>query len=124
MEQNITREEMSTEKGKIGKNEFGVDMWTESEKELSKSRYGCEILKERCSPQDAKDSNLPLDAYLVSYFIDGKLCYDITRTSKQSSLFDMYWDKFRDNLKGFKWADGKVNPKLWGYRPPDKKKRK
>lgn len=124
MSENIAQEQMSTEKGKTFKDDSNIEIWTESEKELSKSKYGCEIIKQKCSLQDAKDSSLPLDAYLVTYTVDGKLYYDITRTTKQVSLFDMYWDKFRGDFKSFRWADGKVNPKLWGYKSPDKKKRK
>jgi hypothetical protein len=36
----------------------------------------------------------------------------------------MYWDKFRENLKSIEWGYGKVSPKIWGYKAPEKKKRK
>jgi hypothetical protein len=36
----------------------------------------------------------------------------------------MYWDKFRENLKSIEFGYGRINPKLWGYKTPEKKKRK
>jgi hypothetical protein len=41
-----------------------------------------------------------------------------------ANIFDMYWDKFGDALKKIEWADGRVNPRLWGYQAPKTKKRK
>lgn len=116
---------MSSEKQKASSREISKEVWTTHEKEISKSRYGCEILKERCNLSDAKDSSLPLDAYLVTYLVEGSICYDITRSSKRVNIFDMYYDKFGSgNIQDIRWADGKVNPKLWGYKAPEKKKRK
>ena len=116
---------MPSEKEQASSREPSFEVWTTHEKEISRSRYGCEILKERCTLQDAKDSSLPLDAYLVTYIADDKICYDITRSGKRVSIFDMYYDKFgKDSIQDIRWADGKVNPKLWGYKSPEKKKRK
>jgi hypothetical protein len=123
MGRNVAQKKMSTEND----NELNAsrsDAWTSQEIQLSKSRYGCEILHEGCSKQDAKNPELPLDAYLVTYVYDNKVCYDITRSPKRSKIFDLYWDKFREGLKSIVWADGKVNPKLWGYQAPKSKKRK
>jgi hypothetical protein len=121
MENNTKEAKMSTETD----SESSSESWTTREKELSRSRYGCEILKERCTIQDAKDNSLPLDAYLVTYTADNKICYDITRSGKRVSIFDMYYDKFgKDSIQDIRWADGKINPKLWGYKSPEKKKRK
>jgi hypothetical protein len=36
----------------------------------------------------------------------------------------MYWDKFRENLKSIGFGYGRHNPKTWGYKAPEKKKRK
>jgi hypothetical protein len=125
LENKIQEKKMPSEKDKAFSREPSLEVWTTHEKELSKSRYGCEIIKERCTLQDAKDSSLPLDAYLVTYLIDGYICYDITRSAKRVSIFDMYYDKFGPgNITDIRWADGKVNPKLWGYQSPQKKKRK
>jgi len=125
LENRVKESKMPSEKEQASNRESSIEVWSAHEKETSKSLYGCEILKERCTPQDAKDSSLPLDAYLITYFADDRICYDIVRSAKQVNIFDMYYDKFgKGNIKNIRWADGKVNPKLWGYRPPEKKKRK
>lgn len=116
---------MPSEKEQASTKETSFEVWTTYEKETLRSRYGCEILKERCTPQDAKDNSLPLDSYLVTYIVEGSLCYDIVRSSKRVSVFDMYYDKLgSESIKDIRWTDGKINPKLWGYKPPEKKKRK
>jgi len=97
MTRNITPKKMSAEKDKASDKETNLEVWTPHERELSKSRYGCEIIQERCTLQESP---------------------------KQSKIFDLYWDKFREGFKGMRWADGKVNPKLWGYQAPKPKKRK
>lgn len=101
-----------------------LESWTDQERELCKSRYGCEILKERCDPKDARDKSLPVDSFIVTYYCGDNLCYDITRSGKRVNIFDMYWDKFGQDLKRIDWTDGRVNPKLWGYQSPKPKKRK
>lgn len=101
-----------------------TESWTEHEIQLSKTRYGCEIIKSRCNFQDSKDRSLPNDSFIVSYYSGGELCHDITRAGKRVNIFDMYWDKFRNDLKSIEWTHGRVNPKLWGYQAPKSKKRK
>jgi hypothetical protein len=83
----------------------------------------CKVVHENCEKEAAKDKSLPLNSYLVTYFLEDKLAYDIVVCNKRVSVFDMYWDKYRENLKDIKWTDGKVNPKTWGYKPPEKKKK-
>ena len=100
-----------------------MESWTTSEKETCKSRYGCEILIENGSYSEVSTSEVPSDAYIVKYMLDNKICFDLTRGTK-TKLFDMYWDKFRDNLKSIEYGCGKYNPKIWGYKAPGKKKRK
>jgi hypothetical protein len=100
-----------------------MDHWTSVEKENCKSRYGCEIMIENGSPADVRTKEAPNDAYIVQYVVEGEICYDLTRGSR-TKLFDMYWDKFRENLKSIEFGYGRVNPKLWGYQSPQKKKRK
>lgn len=98
--------------------------WTEEEKSLCKEAYGCTILSIGCAPSDAKEKSLPTDAFLVEYQIDGEVNYDITRASKESKLFDMYYDKFGKSFIKFTWASGTIRPKLWGYKAPEEKKKK
>ena len=123
--ENTTKDDtMSAEQEKTSTKETLKEVWSNHEKETSKSRYGCEILQERCNKQDAKNRQLPLDSYLVTYVIDENIFYDIVKTSKRVSVFDMYYDKFGNCLKSIEWTDGRVSPKLWGYKPPQTKKRK
>ncbi len=100
-----------------------MDHWTPEEKETCKSRYGCDILVENGSYSDVCTKEAPNDAYIVKYVVDDKICFDLTRGSR-IRLFDMYWDKFRNNLKSIEFGYGRVSPKLWGYQAPQKKKRK
>ena len=97
--------------------------WTPAEKETCKSRYGCDILIENGTYEEVCAKNFPNDAHIIQYLVDEKICFDLTRGTK-IRLFDMYWDKFRENLKSIKWGNGTVNPKMWGYKSPEKKKRK
>jgi len=97
--------------------------WTSAEKETCKSRYGCDILVENGSYADVCTKEAPNDAYIVKYFVDGEICFDLTRGTRVR-LFDMYWDKFREHLTSIEFGYGRINPKLWGYQAPEKKKRK
>lgn len=124
MENKIKDEKMSEEQEKTSNKENLKEFWSNHERETSKSRYGCEILQERCTKQDAKNKQLPLDSYLVTYVIDGNTSYDIVKSSKKVNIFDMYYDKFGNCIKSIEWTDGTINPKLWGYKPPQTKKRK
>lgn len=82
------------------------------------------ILHENCSLELANDRSLPYTAYLVTYKIDGAICYDIVIPDKQIDIFDFYWDKYREGFKSFKQAEGRVNPRMWGInKNQDKKKR-
>lgn len=100
-----------------------MEHWTPVEKETCKSRYGCDIMIENGSYAEVCTKDAPNDAYIVKYTVDDKICFDLTRGSR-TRLFDMYWDKFRENLKSIEFGYGRVNPKLWGYQKPQKKKRK
>ncbi len=100
-----------------------MDHWTSAERETCKSRYGCEIMIENGSYDDVCTKEAPNDAYIIEYVVDNKICFDLTRGTK-IRLFDMYWDKFRENLQSMSFGYGRINPKLWGYKSPEKKKRK
>ena len=115
---------MASEQEKTSTKENKPEVWSNQEKETSRSRYGCEILQERCTRQDAKNKQLPLDSHLVTYEIDGNVFHDIIKTSRKVGIFDMYYDKFGNCLKSIEWTDGRVSPRLWGYKPPQPKKRK
>ena len=80
------------------------------------------ILHQECSPELAKDKNLPRDSYLVSYVKEDKITYDIVRGTK-IELFDYYYDTFGE-VKGIDWTEGIINPKSYDYTPKDKKKKR
>jgi hypothetical protein len=87
--------------------------------------YGCEIILEKTSVEKAKDSSFPNDAYLIWYVVDGQNYVDLTRCSKKVNLFDMYYDKYGPgSVQKIDFGYGRVSPKLWGYKQPEKKKRK
>ena len=100
-----------------------MDHWTSAEKETCKSRYGCDIIVENGSYAEVCTKEAPRDAYIIKYLVDDKICFDLTKGSR-SKLFDMYWDKFRENLKSIDFGYGTINPKTWGYQAPKTKKRK
>lgn len=82
------------------------------------------ILHHNCDPELAKDRSLPYTAYLVTYEIDGALAYDLVIPDKQVEIFDYYWDRYREGLKGWKQSEGRVNPKLWGTQTNESKKKR
>lgn len=102
-----------------------ADCWSTLEKQELPSRYGCELIYERATLEQAKDPSLPSDAYLVFYEIDGNMRMDVCRGSRRVDIFDLYYDKFGAGVvKEIKWGYGRKNPKLWGYKAPESKKRK
>ena len=100
-----------------------MDSWTPAEKETCKSRYGCEILIQDGSYAEVCTKDAPNDAYIIKYMVDDKICFDLTRGGR-IKLFDMYWDKFKSGFVGFSWTKGSVNPKMWGYKPKEEKKKR
>ena len=100
---------------------------TEEKKEevkLDPSAYSCQVLLENTTLAKANDKTLPRDAYLVWYNMEGNELLDVTRSGKQSNVFDMYYDKYGKDLKRIEWGYGTVNPTQWGYKKPEKKRRR
>ena len=52
------------------------------------------------------------------------MAYDLVISDKNMDIFDYYWDKYREGLKGWKQSEGRVNPRLWGNKQPEKKKKR
>ena len=100
-----------------------MEIWTSEEKETGKINYGCEIIIENGSYSEVCTKKSPNDAYIVKYYVDNKICFDLSRGTK-TNLFDMYWDKFRDNLKSITSGMGIVDPRKIGTKAPESKKRK
>ena len=98
--------------------------WTPEEKNNLISNYGCELLVENATVEQIKDTSYPSDAYQVVYKVNGQVYTDLCRGTRVR-IFDLYYDKFgADALIKIDWGYGRVNPKLWGYKQPEKKKRK
>jgi hypothetical protein len=91
---------------------------------MGRSLLNIKILHQNCDPSLADDRNLPYTAYLVTYEVDGEIRHDIVIPNKQVDLFDYYWDNYRQGLKGWKQSEGRVNPKLWGAKTKEDKKRR
>lgn len=82
------------------------------------------VLHQNCDPELANDRSLPYTAYLVTYEIDGAIAHDLVIPHNKIEMFDYYWDKYREGLKGWKQSEGRVNPKLWGSKVKSDKKKK
>jgi hypothetical protein len=94
------------------------------EKKVLPHEYGCDILLEKTTIEKAKDSSFPNDAYLIWYHQDDEIFIDLVRGSRVR-IFDMYYDKFGTGaIQKIDFGYGRTNPKLWGYKQPEKKKRK
>ena len=82
------------------------------------------IINEKCDPELAKDRTLPCNAYLVSYEVEAIIEYDIVMSDKQMDIFDYYWDNYREGLKGWRQSEGRINPRLWGNKSTEEKKKR
>ena len=87
------------------------------------SVYSCEILLEKTTKEKANDKSFPTDAFNVTYLADGKEHLDVIRSNKQVNIFDFYYDKY-GNVQKIDYGYGAVNPTQWGYKSPEKKKRR
>ena len=118
MSESVLKEtETKTEEKKI--------IWSKREKDASKEIYGCEIIIENGSKQDLQTREAPTDSLIVTYEFNGEMHQDLTRGTRVS-IFDMYYDKFKNGLKKIDYGFGTIKPNLWGYQAqgPKKKKRK
>ena len=111
----VVKEEKKQEEKKL--------IWTKEEREKIRSEYGCDIIIEDGSLEDVSTKQAPTDAYIIKYLHEDKVHFDLTRGSK-ISLFDMYWDKFKGDLKSIDYGNGSIKPNLWGYQAPAKKKKR
>lgn len=97
---------------------------SKKEKKVLPHEYGCEVILEKTTLEKAKDSSFPNDAYLIWYSFNDEDCIDLVRGTR-TRIFDMYYDRFgSDAIQKIDFGYGRTNPKLWGYKQPEKKKRK
>ena len=107
------------------KEETEMAEYGNNERNILQSDYGCQILLEKTTLEMAKDKSFPNDARLIWYIVDGVEYMDLTRCSKTSKLFDMYYDRYgKGAVQKIDFGYGTVNPKLWGNKPTEKKKRR
>jgi len=93
------------------------------ERTILPSSYGCDILLEKTTVDVAKDSSFPNDAYLIWYILNDEEYIDLVRGSR-TRIFDMYYDKYGPGVvQKIDFGYGRTNPKLWGYKQPEKKKK-
>ena len=94
------------------------------EKTTNPALYGCDILLEKTTLQKVKDPAFPNDAKLIWYEVNGETHMDLCR-GRNVNIFDMYYDKYGAGaVQKIDFGYGRTNPRLWGYKSPDKKKRK
>ena len=98
-------------------------VWTKEERDTLREKYGSEIIIENGSFSDVSIRKVPTDGYIIKYVYKDKICFDLTRGTK-ITIFDMYWDKFKDGLKSIEYGNGTIKPNLWGYQAPKSKGKK
>lgn len=77
------------------------------------------IVHEDCDPSLSLDKELPYNAYLVEYQVDGISHYDVSIGYNQVEMFDYYYDKYKKDFIKFTQSEGRANPKLWGAQQKD-----
>lgn len=112
-------------KSKISEKKNSTIMnWSQEEKNNIAPRYGCEILLDDTTLENVKNPSYPNDAYVIFYKIKDNISIDLCRGSRVK-IFDLYYDKFGPGaIKKIDFGYGRVNPKLWGYKSQEKKKKK
>ena len=93
------------------------------ERTILPGSYGCDILLQDTTLDKVKDPSFPNDAYLIWYNNEGTERLDLVRGSRVR-IFDMYYDKYGPGvIQKIDFGYGRTNPKLWGYKQPEKKKK-
>ena len=92
---------------------------------INPADYSWEVILEKTTKDKANDRKLPSDAFEVYYVVDGEERLDVTRSGKKVNVFDFYHDRYgKGSLKKIDYGQGTVNPHQWGYKEPQKKKRR
>lgn len=99
--------------------------WTKEEKIQINLNYGCELIYEKATIEQIKDTTSPSDAYLVYYKIDDNSYIDVCRGRKRVDIFDLYYDKYKEKkVTKIDFGYGRVNPRLWGVQGKESKKKR
>ena len=88
-----------------------------------KKVYSVIVIATNCEPSAAKDKTLPRNSYLIKCEKEETLWYDIVM-GFTVDIFNAYYDKYGNVMKGMTWTAGSVIPKLWGYTAKDDTKQK
>ena len=97
---------------------------SKKEKQFLPHEYGCEVLLEKTTLEKVKDPSFPNDAYLIWYNVGDEKHIDLVRGSRVR-IFDMYYDQYGYGaVQKIDFGYGRTNPRIWGYKQPEKKKRK
>ena len=116
-------EEVKEEKKLEKKPEKPKSVWSDEEKKLI-SNYGCQLLAEDATKEQVDAKSWPTDAVVVTYKSKDKLHQDLCR-GPRVNIFDLYFDKFgKGALQSIDFGSGTVNPTQWGYKAPEKKRRR
>ena len=110
---------------KVDKEEKLAEPPKKPEPKFDPSEYSCEILQEKTTPEKANDRKLPSDAFNVTYIVEGETRLDVTRSGKMVNIFDMYYDRYgKGSVQKIDYGHGTVNPSQYGYKAPDKKRKR
>jgi hypothetical protein len=97
---------------------------SKKENQILPHEYNCEVILEKTTIENAKDFSFPNDAYLIFYCVNNETYIDLCRGTRVK-IFDMYYDKYGPGVvQKIDFGYGRTNPKVWGYKRPDRKKRK
>ena len=116
-------EEVKTEK-ELKEKPKPKSLWSVEEKKLMSEKYGCQLISEACDNDQVYEKQCPTDTMIVSYKVEGKMYRDLCRGS-QVNIFDLYYDKFgKTGIQKIDYGRGTINPGQWGYKAPERKKRR
>ena len=103
----------------------GKEKKEDEENKINPSDYSWEVILEKTTKDKANDRKLPSDAFEVYYVVDGEERLDVTRSGKKVNVFNLYYDRYgKGSIKKIDYGQGTVNPSQWGYKEPQKKKRR
>lgn len=98
-------------------------MWTEEEQQTLPRQYNCEILFHNVKKEEIENPDLPSDTYIVEYDTEKGKIIDLCRSLKSSNIFDLYYDKWGNNIRRIEYGYGRLNPRLWALPVPEKTRR-
>ena len=116
-------EEVKEEKKLEKKPEKPKSVWSSEERKLI-SQYGCQLLVEDADKDRQEDRKFPPDTVIVTYQSERKVHKDLVR-GPRVNIFDLYFDKFgKGSVQKIDYGHGTISPTQWGYKPPEKRKRR